>query len=98
MNAVVPAKRQMAMNGGAPGGTAEPAINAANTLTTTQYTNHCDRVETREPLQGGITVSRTAGPRFIFSLNSGERISAGLAGRGRRESPGRMPLGRTGLH
>ena len=33
---------------------------------------------------GGMTVNRTAGPRFIFSWNSGERISAGLAGRGIR--------------
>ena len=56
----------------------------ANVLTTTQYTNHHDRFETRLPLHGGITVRSSAGPRFIFSWNSGERISAGLAGRGIR--------------
>ena len=59
-------------------------MKAANTLTTRQYRNHCDRFAAIDPVQGGSTVSNTAGPRFIFSRNSGERISAGLAGRGIR--------------
>ena len=47
-----------------------------------QYTNHWDRFAAIEPVHGGNTVIITAGPRFIFSLNSGDRISAELAGRG----------------
>src|SRR5712664_4587648 len=86
-NAVVPANRQIWRTVAPPPpppNNAEPAMNPANTLTTRQYTNHCDRFDASEPVHGGITVSSSAGPRFIFSLNAGERISAGLAGRGIR--------------
>src|ERR1041385_8909150 len=56
----------MALNGGEPGRIGEPAMKAAYTLTMTQYTNHCDRLDA-SPVHGGITVSNTAGPRFDAS-------------------------------